>query len=349
MSMLSDGAPQGGIPDLTAGIDPEDDQNDKEINIDGDVDLDDDGTPPVLEGAGDDSSTDDDSGTNTTGGDDTPPAGDTGADSDTDDGGFDAALLGRATQAGLSEVEARSFETPERLQTALSVLDRQAAAFARQAQAPPDAGGNGAAQETAGQDSGPEEFKLDLNEEDYEPEVLTAFGTMTAEINRLRTELHGVRQESSSREQRDFENRFDTMLGGLGDEFKPLIGDGPTASLGAADPTLQARIAIADEMMAMSAGYAQLGRPAPSDAELVQRAARAVLGDQVTQQATSSATRKVSGQLRDRSGKFVQRPTHRNAKDSRTPIERAAEFVETFTRERGDNDDGTDETGEDIF
>ncbi len=195
-------------------------------------------------------------------------------------------LLTQAIKAGLSMAEARSFGTDELLTTALVAMARSAKNVKTTAQS-----GEKAAEATAPV----ADFKLDLDPDLYEPEVIKAFegmqkhvqdqmGAMQAQHKSVLDELHTQRQQDSER-------RVDGMFTALGGDWQDVFGDGPTTALRQTSAHAKNRAKVIEQMNMVEAGAKALGKPVPADlfhntvdsvfSEHVTSIADAVTGDAV--------------------------------------------------------------------
>lgn len=257
---------------------------------------------------------------------------------DEDDFGSD--LLQRASDAGFDEQSARALGTPDALISVLDTFDRQLAAVGRtEDTAESDAADTSDA--TSNKGSG-EQFRISLDSEVVEPVVQQAFdqvveryesaiSDLTEAVDML---LGHVESEGRSRES----ERFDGFVDSLGKDYQDLFGNGPTDVLRDGSVQRRNRDSVLDEMRALREGYGKIGRKAPSEKELFQRALRGVFGDKIS----SMARREIAGKLDRRSKSHINRPTSRSDRDL-TPRQRAIRSVGSKMAEKGMGDTDLEE------
>ncbi|MFW6033479.1 MAG: hypothetical protein ACOCTI_08930, partial [Phycisphaeraceae bacterium] len=239
------------------------------------------------------------------------------------DDGFDEALLSRASEAGLSEEEARGYGSPEALKHGLSVLEKLAGK---------------AADLSREQETGEDEdaFDIELDEELIDPDVVKTFQGMKSHfegvVGKLQGRIGELEEQLGEQVMASRLDRVDRTLDGMGEEYAELFGRGPRAGLGEAE--IANRQQVLETIDTLRSGYAQQGKTIPSDAELVKRAVQSEFGDKLQE-----ITRKQLAQRTERRRRqALSRGSSREGK-ALSPEEQAIRFAENFARERDMGDD----------
>lgn len=257
------------------------------------------------------------------GGDDGYESTDTGTDGSAE--GQDSAeqpefsdeLLKRAADAGLSRSEVENFGSPEAVERVLVAFENEMARRVGQ-------------KETREQptDSEPD---LVLDEDLLDPDVVSAFKQQDARMKKLEQKLAAAESENQRREEAEFESRCEGRFQSLGDEYKDLLGKGPSSGLGPRTKAFRNRKDVKAEMLALKAGYIQTGRAVPDEGDLFHRALRSLFGEQQE----TLTRRKIEGRVKSRKGKQINRPGNRERKTQSDPTETAVRDVDAFMRDKG--------------
>lgn len=218
----------------------------------------------------------------------------------------DEAILTRATQAGLTESDVKGL-SPGSLAKVLDAFD------AAKPKAP------------AAQAAPPKKFQAPaLDPEVFDAEIIRFVTSMTDEYNAAMAQMHeqqaqlmaSMGQELKTAQQR----RLDGYFGTLGKDWDTVFGKGNDAN----------RRMIQEEMEVISAGLKATGRAMPDESELFKRAVNGLFSEQQQK----IAQNKLNKSLRDSSGQFVAKPTHRNGVVM-TPTQKAEASVAALLMDRG--------------
>lgn len=277
--------------------------------------------------------------------------------------GFDAALLDRARQFGLSAEEAKGFESPAALKRALDFAERRSTQRSDTGQPPERAPRTDAPPPPAEKKERPRINLGDFDEIDkafseFDPSVQKLAKHTRAIAERLNAALDELdardqreqqllgkvtahEQDLMARRQEALYDEFDGALASLGSDWEPLFGKGGRHDLAPDGSEIKERSKIWDDVLIQAAGFQAAGRPIPDLKTLVRRAVRAIHGER-SETETTIPKDKVKQQLRDReTGQFVARPTHResprNGKNltDKDRTQNAQAFVNKFYSERG--------------
>lgn len=264
---------------------------------------------------------------------------------------WEKSLLDRAAASGFSEAIAKGMGTPEALEAALtavdSQVDRKISEFGRddkEEAAPSETPAAEQATDVAAELDGLK-YKIDLNEEDYDPEVLKAFNGLNDHyaslFDKMAEGLKGVVNHLQDKDQEAYESRFDAKVSGLGESYKDILGGDVTSAM--IDPKSEQgvnRKALLDEITTYTAGREKLGLPALSEGEVFNRALRSALGDKVQ----GLARKELSTKIKKRSGQMTARPTNREGKET-NPTKRAEARARQILESKGMEvfDEGNDE------
>ncbi len=249
---------------------------------------------------------------------------------------FDDTLLARAEQMGFSKQAAESFGTPDKLETALTVLDQrligmtrsqqpvvpqppvqQAAPPVQTVQAPP-------AQQAL------DALTIDLDPEEHDPAIVEQFKKLHAHYEARAQQfeqafvglLTGARNTTAANEVR----LVSQAIEGLGDEMKVLI-------------TPEIRAQIHPTAYALGSALSQSRLPVPGIPELVKRAAHSLLSEQLLTNKTKRATEELGAKLEKRASQRTTRPSQHHSEEpaltKKEAQEKRVESVAAFQRERG--------------
>lgn len=236
-------------------------------------------------------------------------------------------VLSRAERYGYDAERARSYGSPETLERVFADLDRQAAAWAREqlkapepAQEEQDAPpAQTKAAETKTQEAAQlsKEFSKfefanrDVLDEEHlkaldgmNDHYAKAFTDMRSEFEHYLRNVVGVVldhkqviEQFTSRQQADetsrIEREMDNLFASVGDELKPIFGEGESRALKPDSPELKARQALWEEMEALKLADERLGRPESDISELQRRALRSLHGDKLLNNAQTNARKEV--------------------------------------------------------
>jgi hypothetical protein len=269
----------------------------------------------------------------------TPPE-DTGevADEAVPDIPFSDELLIRAGELGFTAGEVSRFGSPEALQTALDASERAILQMLGSKKEPePEQ-----AAETVETFEFNREKLLEKFDEEYvdflesnERRHFESRQALRKELADLHTQLGELKQhtESSQREiqerqAEEQQSRFDAFIDGLGEEYRDLLGSGPSKKMPPTSAEFRNRVEVWERMQALRAWHMQRGH-APEADKLYREALHAAFGDQFQtiarkQIETTSATRRKSA---------IARPAGREG--TVDPTTKAAQRIEKFWAEHG--------------
>ncbi|MEW6439249.1 MAG: hypothetical protein AB1508_19025 [Pseudomonadota bacterium] len=163
----------------------------------------------------------------------------------------------------------------------------------------------------------PSEFRLDLDEELVDPNIvkplrslhehhnraLATFKEQTAQV--LKAVIEHIQALGNS----IAEKEFDEALQGLDDE---LFGTERTADLSPQAPAFQNRSQLRDTMMQLVENLKAVGIKPPPRRDLLRRAYYIQFADRAVARAENKVRNELRQQLRDQQGRFVSRPSHRD-------------------------------------
>lgn len=234
-------------------------------------------------------------------------------------------LLVRAIESGMTVSEAKGF-SPESLEKTLNLLEKR----------------------KTPEDKVPEvkeeEFKLNINEDDYDEATNKVFKAMEAEQNRLRKEIAkltakqeevdgGLKTQSREQKQQAFFNAFDKTLDSLPEAESALFGKGTGESLGKETEQYKNRIALLEEIDIIAGGYVGKGMAVPEVQVLVDKAKKSIFADKLKEIAIKELTDKVDKRTKN----FLLRPsssqTETAKKDPRSAaVEEISNMVKEFRK-----------------
>ena len=169
-------------------------------------------------------------------------------------------LAKKASDYGLLDEEIATFENDEELQKVIDVLESVMAEDDEDQAA-------GAQPPTKKEDETDTGIKF-KNEDEIDPEILTALRSLEQSNKELREQLKSVTGNMQQQQQQQFLTRFDAMISGLGKDFADVFGIGPTMELGKRSKAYRNRDAVRSRMYAFSKGLVDSGQQLPDEQQL---------------------------------------------------------------------------------
>lgn len=245
------------------------------------------------------------------------------AKADDDASKVDAGLISRAQEVGLSTDDISDFsEAQVERMVAFAQRTQDRAAL----QPPP------AKEEPRTEPE--EEFKIELDPEYQDPEVIKAFKSMDqrhrAHNKQLQDQLDELVGHAKDQARRAKQNEFDSWVNGLPEEYSEILGKGPTSEMDENGAFFRMRNQVAINAAALGA---QNGSASGNRAEMLKRGLHATLGDKVIQ--IERAIEKKGESKRRRRTTAV--PTHKREREPQEPLgDRAAkQWVREFIHAEG--------------
>jgi len=219
-------------------------------------------------------------------------------------------LYRAARSLGFSPAEITAFQSPQQLQAAVAAASR----IARSAQPAPaqKAPTQPQAQPEATEDEFPEAY---LKEQGVDDKVIAAMKrgfeaeararALEAKFNEKFASIEAIEQQ---RQRQSYFATLDNSFASLGDDYKPVFGEGSGQQMAPNSPELMRRNAVIQIATQQHQQYQAAGCAPPPFPELLAQAASAMFGvtQQTTQQKQATAER-----LRAQNGQFLPRPTSR--------------------------------------
>lgn len=243
---------------------------------------------------------------------------------------FEDSLIELAARQGFSADEAKAFGNSDNLRTALATLDSKAIAWAERQFTghSQDQPSTPAAPAQPAADAGSiEELKLDLDPAVYDADTIKTLNsikshydsavrklsTETAEAKAKATQIESmfnqitghVQAEAATRQERE----LDTFFESLGDEFKPVYGNGPIRSLNPNGTELRQRQGFARNMELLKLADAHNNQPPLSEAAMRER----VLAFMNSGLIKTSVRKEIQGEIEKRRKQAVARPSTRQS------------------------------------
>ena len=246
---------------------------------------------------------------------------------------FPAYLLRRAAEFQIPEDEARAYSTPEFLEKALQLHERQLLRYQRMH-------GQPSPQSTPSKE---EPAEPDLSE--FDPALVKYVKDMRVELANLRKQAEGFQNGFQSFQQQqlvqEFESFYDGWLASDGPGYseklgaKPLkeIWDGKTMT-----PELSERLALKTEYDKLVGLYLAAGQRPPSSRELMHQAAAIRYYKPAVAAAEDKARQELDTQLRNRAGQFTAKPGQKaspSLEEMPPSDEKAIRLARKFMKERG--------------
>lgn len=264
------------------------------------------------------------------------------------------AMLERARSAGISPEEARAYDLAT-LERTVAIFERNWAAVAehmaktRTATTPAPTTDPATTTPPAGQpEAKPEGFQIGLDERLYDPEVVKTLKAMNdhyagemkalkeklGKVDQIEPLVANIAQETRAKAEREFVSNLEGWVGGLGEDFKEVLGVEPFSKLQKGTPAHTEHLKIAQQMDILSIGAQAVGVKL-SAKEAFDQSVKLLYGDRAAEKARVAAAARVAQQLRDQRGQFVQRPSESHSPDTQDPRSAAiAELSDLLRRER---------------
>ena len=251
----------------------------------------------------------------------------TGKEKTADTPTFSDELLARAEKAGLTKDELADFGTPDAAQKALSLFEKKSTATGTQTTET----GKEAQTGTQTDKSGFEKFKVELDPDVYDPEIITTINGINEHYSKQFEAMQGQlvqAQGALNRQQAlQFEQQFDGYIDGLGDGYKDVLGEGRGAEMDKTSETFKNRVKLLDEMETIAAGCSRTGKQVPPYNELFDKALASVFKDKQKE----IVRKEISSKLGKR--QIIARPSQRRGGNV-DPESAARSYVKQFLEER---------------
>ena len=228
---------------------------------------------------------------------------DDAADSD----GISDELLDRATELGYTLDEIKGFRDEKSLEKEVSRVEKlQQRLQQRQAGKTP-----AKTEDAPTEEAEPEPNWDELVEAGHDPDVVELQKKNWQRATKAEALVKQMYQAEQDRAWTAQCERFDESLNNLGAEYKTLFGTGRRGDLLKSSPEAAANRDIVFEKLAMlRTGYQQLGKPVPSESELIQEAVQASF----YKQAQTIARKALTNQIKKAGSQALSRPNSAGTK-----------------------------------
>ena len=259
----------------------------------------------------------------------------------------DPDLLAEAETLGLSREFAEGLGKSGMLEQALSQWDLRALQIGKQEVGPAEVAGEVKPAPT--KELPDDAFKIELADEDSDPEIVKAIKGMNAhyapvlgEVKKLTAQLAET-QEQLMRERVQKQTAwFDSKYADLGDEWTEVLGKQVDRNMNERSDQYKNRVRLVEAMNALDIGYKAQGKQL-SDDVLFNRALRTEFGDSIAAQ----ERKKLAGQVQKSKGSIVARPNKGRAKQTAVSGEqKAIASVNAWRKEHGKTEE---DIGEEEF
>jgi len=188
-----------------------------------------------------------------------------------------------------------------------------------------------------------EEFELTFEDPDLAPEIVEKLKALnkhySAKVKALNGNVKQLVGYIQAQERAAFEMRFDAWVEGLGDGFKPVLGEGRGYKMPRDSKEFRNRIKVLEKMDQLIAGSKVQN---PDHEKIFHEAVNAVFGDRIRKQTED----KLAASVKKRQGQMLSRPTHRPTGTKRSAEAEAKEFVRDFMKSAGESTPGADDDEE---
>lgn len=181
-----------------------------------------------------------------------------------------------------------------------------------------------------------DEFKLELNADEYDEGLIKQFNALHEYHNKrysaLEQQVREFAQERTRKQVEKFESDFDDAISELGAGYKDLLGEGRTRSIDKKSQEHSNRVKLLTRMESIAGEYVRLGQNPPSTTDLLNEAVRSVFSDK----ADSIARRRIATTLDARQGHVLARSATRAGSKGATPEASAVAAVKSFFEAKGE-------------
>ena len=255
---------------------------------------------------------------------------------------FDSEFLGKASKLGFSEAEVRAFGTPERFIGMLGNLAERIKASQTPNKEPENKiDGQASPEKKTDQVQTDDDFNLDSD--DYDPEFRKMGNTVkflrqqNADLaNRLKAIEERSNQEFTSlaEERRtQFNNWYEAEMDALGGDHPEIFGNKSEA---VSEAIKANRDSVLEDMAILANGYRNLGKPVPSNKELLKMAVNSRFGEQFTKKEKTKALDEIRGEVDASKSRAINRPNgNHNNKVVSDPDKEGREYVRSRLKEFG--------------
>lgn len=250
------------------------------------------------------------------------------AEPDDDASEVDAGLTSRIKEAGLSDLSDLSEAQLEKVLTHMQRAEDRA--LLRPEPEKPEA-------RSSEPEPEPEEFKIELDPEYQDPEVIKAFKALDqrhqAQNNKLQQQIEQLNGHMREQARQAYQDNFDSWVNALPTEYAELLGTGPTNEMDENGTAFKQRNEVALAADAMEARIIQNGNTPPNRRAMLKRGLYAILGDKATQ-IERTVEKKKDAKRRSRT---TAMPTHKRERDPQQPLgDRAAhDWVRGWMQKEG--------------
>jgi len=271
-------------------------------------------------------------------GDEIPPGDDDKGAEPTDEvAGFDDAIVGEAQELGFTTEEIKASGSDTALQKLLNM--------AQAVSTPSDEATEKGDEAPKADDKKPadadvktvefEPFKLELNPELYDPELVKQIQGMNEhygqQMQSFADTVKKLEAAEVARSSEVFNSWFDSRVEALDDSYESLLGKGDGASLERNGPEFANRVKVIKRMNVIDAGRERMNLPSLDENTLFEEAVASVF----RKEGAAVIRKKIAAQVKKRGRSLSARPTSRTATDVRTPTEIAETHVSEKLREFG--------------
>lgn len=225
-------------------------------------------------------------------------------------------LAKKAKDAGLSDDDIKDF-SPSQLEKVVSLMPKKEVAEDKE-------------EKSEEQPKADDEFKIELDEDLYDPDICKAMKSTAEQINALKSQLNEVSAGYKQSQVANAERQFESMVNSLDDNFNDLLGKGSVHDIGSDSEQFTNRCKVMEEMNAIASGYESTGKQLPKPQELFERAVNAVFGDSIK----TNTRKSLASQLKKRSSNILNRSSSK-AKSGLSPEAAARAAVKQKMREYG--------------
>lgn len=251
------------------------------------------------------------------------------ADEESPAAGFDDQLLARAKQMGFSKEQAQSFGTPDKLEIALTSFDQRLIGLAKPRSPAVQATPVAPAPATPVAPVAPvqaqpvqqvaDALTIDLNDEEHDPAIVDQFKKLHSHYEARANQFEQafvqlVTMMQSGQRQSDLQ-AVNQSIEGLNGDMKGMM-------------TPEIRAQIHPTAVALANALSQQGLPVPGVTELVTRAARSLMSEQLLENEHKRATDEIGAKLDRRASQRTARPVqHRSSEPGLTKEEKKEQSV----------------------
>jgi len=227
---------------------------------------------------------------------------------------FDNDLVQKAFDYGLSKEEIEAFGNNDVLTHHLTSMDKQFLSIGKEQLNKPISNDNSTNKNIPVSSDKETGFKVNLSPDVYEQELIDTVEGLNKfyqdKLSGLESKLEQITQKEIQRETDYLYDTFDSIIDGLEDSYKDVLGKGSRHDIDKGSEQFKNRVKILENVNALDAGLKSMNKPVPNFESLVQKA----INMEYSNLAKKNVRQDIAKQLDKQKNRFTIPPTNVNPK-----------------------------------